>query len=172
MADIDYLRFYHQSEDSLKDKDLSKNLAFDTYRKNTAVLFAIPAAFQFAQIYLTNRKSQVALFKYVRHLKCLTLIGSFACVWNEKLTLEKKWQFYDRFYPEPTQLQRALTTEAQIYVEREARGMEDQTLQEKSYMDPATQKRYEQMYSLGPQKFPEGSYDVNAPGVKNHWGRS
>ena len=70
-------------------------------------------------------------------------MGSFACVWNEKLTLEKKWQFYNRFYPEPTQLQRSLVTEAQIYLEREARGIKEESLQDKAYIDPETQKRYE-----------------------------
>ena len=148
--DLNFLRFYHTSEEALKDKDALKNAAFDKYRQNCALLFAIPAALQVAQISTVNRQSHASLFKYVRHLKTLALLGSFACIWNEKLTLEKKWQFYNRFYPEPTQLQRSLVTEAQIYLERDARGIAEESMQDKSYIDPETQKRYEQMYSLGP----------------------
>ena len=99
-------------------------------------------------------------------------MGTFACFWHEKLTLEKKWNFYNRFYPEPTQLQRSLVTEAQMYREREAKGIKEESIQDKSHIDPETQKRYEQMYSLGQQQFPEGVADVNASGVASHWGRS
>jgi hypothetical protein len=102
--DLEFLRFYHTSEDALKDKDALKNAAYDKYRQNIAFLFAIPAALQVAQISTVNRVSHAEMFRYVRHLKVLALMGSFACIWNEKLTLEKKWQFYNRFYPEPTQL--------------------------------------------------------------------
>ena len=103
----------------------------------------MPAALQVAQISTINRSSQVSLFKYVRHLKVLALMGSFACVWHEKHTLEKKWQYYNRFYPEPTQLQRSLVTEAQMYREREAMGVKEESIQDKAHIDPDTQKRYE-----------------------------
>ena len=148
--DLGFLRFYHTSEEALKDKDALKNAAFDKYRQNCAMLFTIPAFLQVAQISTVNRPSHAALFKYVRHLKVLALMGSFACIYNEKMTMEQKWQFYNRFYPEPTQLQRSLVTEAQIYIERDQQGIKEESLQEKSYIDPETQKRYEQMYSLGP----------------------
>ena len=110
--DLDFLRFYHTSEDALKDKDTLKNSSFEKYRMNSLVLFMIPAALQVAQISTINQPSQANLFRYVRHLKAVALMGSFACIWSEKLTLEKKWQFYNRFYPEPTALQRSLVTEA------------------------------------------------------------
>ena len=41
--DLDYLRFFFASEESLKDKDILKNQAFSNYQKNAAMLFAIPA---------------------------------------------------------------------------------------------------------------------------------
>ena len=41
--DLDYLRYYHASEESLLDKDLMKAQAFDKYTTNVNVLFAIPA---------------------------------------------------------------------------------------------------------------------------------
>ena len=110
--DLDYLRFYHASEDSLKDKDLLKNQAFEKYKRNVAVLFAVPAGLQIAHISTINRTSQGPLFRSVRQLKVLAFLGSFACFWHEKLSLEKKWTFYNKFYPEPTQLQRSLVTEA------------------------------------------------------------
>ena len=89
--DLDYLRFYHASEESMKDKDLLKNEAFAKYKQNASALFIVPAALQLAQIGTVNRPSQLTLFKYLRQLKVLALLGSFGCVWHEKLTLEKKW---------------------------------------------------------------------------------
>ena len=170
--DLDFLRFYHASEESLKDKDMLKNQAFEKYQKNVSLLFAVPAALQVVQISTVNRPSHLALFKYVRHLKVLALLGSFGCVWHEKLSLEKKWNYYNRFYPEPTQLQRTLVTEAQVYIEREAKGIEEESVETKLHMSPEDKKKYEQMYSLGAQQFPEGAADVNPSGVATHWGKS
>jgi hypothetical protein len=56
-------------------------------------------------------------------------------------------------------------TEAQIYIEREHQGFKEESLQEKAHIDPETQKRYEQMYSLGPSAFPEAAPDVNPAGI-------
>ena len=44
--DLDYLRFYHTSEDALKDKDILKSDAFEKYQKNVSTIFAVPAVFQ------------------------------------------------------------------------------------------------------------------------------
>ena len=44
--DLDYLRYYFSSEESLKDKDILKTQAFDRYERNVSNLFAIPAALQ------------------------------------------------------------------------------------------------------------------------------
>ena len=117
--DLDLLRFYYSSEESLKDKDLLKSEAFTEYQRRVATLFSIPAVLQLAQISTVNRSSHVNLYKYFRNLKVASLIGGFACVWYEKMQLEKKWTYYNRFYPEPTQLQRSLVKEAQIYKIRE-----------------------------------------------------
>ena len=42
-----------------------------------------------------------------------------------------------------------------MFKEREARGIKEKTLEEKKVIDPETQKMYEQMYMLPPQRFPE-----------------
>ena len=47
-------------------------------------------------------------------------------------------------------MQRALVTEAEIYKEREARGIKDKPMEEKEYMDPLTKQDYENFYWLGP----------------------
>ena len=72
-------------------------------------------------------------------------------MWNEKLTLEKKWRYYDRFYPEPTQLQRTLVQEAQIMKDRQAKGIQADNLKDSQFVDPETEKIYEHMYQLPPQ---------------------
>ena len=110
--DLDYLRYYFSSEDSMKDKDILKTEAFTEYEGRAAVLFSIPAFFQLAQISTVNRPQFVNAYKFFRHIKIASMIGGFALVWHEKLQLEKKWRYYNRFYPEPTQLQRTLISEA------------------------------------------------------------
>ena len=149
--DLDFLRFYHASEESLKDKDTLKTQAFTKYQQNVGLLFAVPAALQVAQISTVNSLPHAPLYKYLRQLKVMAFFGSFACVWYEKISLEKKWTYYNKLYPEATQLQKTLVTEAQMYLERDAKGYQEQSLEEKSYLDPETEKNYEQMYSLGPQ---------------------
>ena len=42
--ELPYLRFYHASNDSLKDKDILKHQAFEKYKSNVAWLFFIPAS--------------------------------------------------------------------------------------------------------------------------------
>ena len=110
--DLNYLRFFFASEETLKDKDRLKQEAFHKYQANVSALFVIPGALQIAQIAKMNRPMYAAQYMYIRNLKIFSLIGAVAVMWNEKLTLEKKWRYYDRFYPEPTQLQRTLTQEA------------------------------------------------------------
>ena len=140
--DLDYLRFYYSSEESLKDKDLLKSQAYLDYQTRVAALFSVTAFFQVAQISTVNRASHNHLYKYFRHLKIASLIGGFASVWYEKMQLEKKWTYYDRFYPEPTQLQRSLVNEAYIYKIREEKGIKDEELNEKQIIDPETSKIY------------------------------
>ena len=55
-------------------------------------------------------------------MKLFSLMGGMAVVFNEKLTLEKKWRYFDKFYPEPTQLQRTLVAEAKVVKNLEAAG--------------------------------------------------
>ena len=69
-------------------------------------------------------------------------------------------------------MQRALVTEAEIYKEREARGIKDKLMEEKEYMDPLTKQDYENFYWLGPQQFPEGAADFNPAASTPHYGKS
>lgn len=45
VKDIKYLRYYHTSEDSLKDKDILKNQTFTAYSNRVKALFFIPLGF-------------------------------------------------------------------------------------------------------------------------------
>ena len=62
---------------------------------------------------------------YVRQLKVLAMIGSFSMCWYERMQLEKKWNYFNRLYPEPTQLQKSLIAEAQVYALRDEQGLKD-----------------------------------------------
>ena len=108
MKDVDYLRFYYTSDDASKDKDACKNQAYEQYRMKIQGLFAVPMAFQVWQISLANVQSKVALYKQVRMFKTASVIGAFSLGMWEYTNLRKRLTFYDRFYPEPTELQRKL----------------------------------------------------------------
>ena len=169
--DLDYLRYYYASEESLLDKDLLKAKAFEKYNSNVNFLFAIPAILQIMQISKFGKQSAYKQYMFLRQLKIYSLGGSILCALYEKEKLDKKWQYYNRFYPEPTQLQRTLVQEAEIFRQREAMGLEEVPLQDKLDYGPEQERIYEQMYRLPPQRYMEPDQDVN-PLVKPHWGSS
>ena len=80
------------------------------------------------------------------------MIGSFGAVWWEKSQLEKKWSYYDKYYPEATQLQRTLVQEASIIKDR---NIQEIAAENKRELDPEEEKIYSQFYQLPPQKFAE-----------------
>lgn len=45
VKDIPFLRYYHTSEDSLKDKDILKNKSYHTFSKKVFYLFLVPTIF-------------------------------------------------------------------------------------------------------------------------------
>ena len=83
--DLDYLRFFHTSEDSLKDKDILKTEAHAKYGRNVSTIFALPAALQCGQIHLMNKPGKQAMYNYIRSVKWFALMGGVAVAWNEKV---------------------------------------------------------------------------------------
>ncbi len=112
VRDVKYLRYYYTSEDMLKDKDILKNQTYMKYQTTVGSLFLVPLAFQLWQIGLVNNVEKIALYRKVRVLKFVSFVAACALGMKEKLNLEYQWQFYDRFYPEATELQKTLTREA------------------------------------------------------------
>ena len=45
VRDAKYLRYYHTSEEMLKDKDILKNQTFQQYQNKVGALFLVPVAF-------------------------------------------------------------------------------------------------------------------------------
>ena len=43
------------------------------------------------------------------------------------------------------------------------------TAEERTKLDSDTEKLYEQMYRLPPQRMPDPDDDPNPPTIKNHW---
>ena len=41
-------------------------------------------------------------YYFLRRMKIFSLLGASAAIYLEKQKLEKKWEYYDKFYPEPT----------------------------------------------------------------------
>ncbi len=166
VKDIKYLRYYYTSEDQLKDKDILKNQTFQKYANTVSTLFLVPTALQFWQIYLVNNVERLALYRKVRALKFVSFLSACALGFNEKLQLEYQWQYYNRFYPEPTELQKTLTREALSFKEAQFQAPSQEEI---TQMDPDTAKIYEQMYRLPPQTYPDPDDNPNAPSITPHW---
>ena len=161
-----YLRYYYSSEDALKDKDILKNQTFATYQSRVQTLFLIPLGFQVWQLLLVNQFEQAALYNKVRILKAITFTAAFVLGVREKLNLEQQWTYYNRFYPEPTELQKSLTRDAEMF---KLLQIQPKSLEEKSVLDSETVQIYEQLYRLPPQTTPEPEEDVNPASIKPHY---
>ena len=166
VRDVKYLRYYYTSEDMLKDKDILKNQTYMKYQTTVGSLFLVPLAFQLWQIGLVNNVEKIALYRKVRVLKFVSFVAACALGMKEKLNLEYQWQFYDRFYPEATELQKTLTREAQTFKEQD---YQEPSIEERRKLTVDQAKIYEQMYRLPPQKFSDADEDPNPPSIKQHW---
>ena len=102
--------------------------------------------------------------------KTAAFVGALGLGLWELSRLKKQWLYYDRFYPEPTQLQRTLEREAMMFKES---NYEESSIEEKlaAVDDPELRQKYKQMYMLKPQRFvePETPGDINAADHKEHW---
>ena len=84
------------------------------------------------------------------------------------LDMTKQLTYYDRFYPEPTELQRTLSTEAMMFKENK---FVDKTVEEKmnGFDNPDVRKKYEQMYQLPQQRHADPDEDPNAASHRTHF---
>ena len=77
-------------------------------------------------------------------------------------TLTQQWTYYDRFYSEPTELQKTLLRDAMIFKEKAYQVTSiDQKLVKVE--DPEIRLIYSQMYQLPPQRYPDADDNPNAP---------
>jgi hypothetical protein len=85
----------------------------------------------------------------VRAFKTITFAGALALGTYEMWSLRKQWTYYDRFYPEPTELQKTLLRDAMMFKERtyQASSIDEKLLKVE---DPEVRLIYSQMYQLPP----------------------
>lgn len=167
MKDVNYLRYYYSSDDASKEKDFCKNAAFAQYERKMGLLFSMPLAFQCWQISLVGAESKMALYKQVRLFKSTAIIGACALGLWEYSNLRKRMTFYDRFYPEATELQRKLAEEAAIFKEQ-AFAPESTEERLAKVQDPEKALKYSQFYQLAPQKYAIAEEEFNAPEHEQH----
>lgn len=101
----------------LKDKDILKNEVYHKYSAKVGILFLVPMTLQLWQITLVNNFERAALYQRVRVLKALTFWAALGLSVHEMWNVEKQWKYYDRFYPEATELQKSLFREAMMFKE-------------------------------------------------------
>ena len=171
MADLikeaNWLRFYYTSDDAVKDKDLLKDQAHIKTSQKVSTLMTVPFFFQIWQLSLVNHPDSIQLYRKVRSLKAATFLGAVAFGSYELLNMRKQWTYYDRFYPEPTELQKTLNREAMMFKEQnyQTSSVEDKL---KKLEDPNLRLIYSQMYQLPPQKYADPDNNVNAPDHTEH----
>ena len=106
----------------------------------------------------------------MRYFKTAAFAGAISLGLWELSSLRKKWLYYDRFYPEPTQLQQKLKQEAMMFKES---NYEESSIEDKlaNLEDPELRQKYKQMYMLKPQRYyeTEKADDVNPEGHQEHW---
>ena len=103
----------------------------------------------------------------MRFFKTVAIVGGLSLTFWEYSNLRKKMTFYDRFYPEPTELQRKLMTEAAIF--RQAGYQEESTSERMAKVeDPEKALRYSQFYMLAPQSYTLPEEEINAPDQEQH----
>ncbi len=130
-------------------------------------LFAVPMALQIWQISIANVQNKVGLYKQVRMFKTAASIGAFSLGLWEYTNLRKKMTFYDRFYPEPTELQRKLASEAAMFRENTYRQESTEERMAK-VEDPEKALKYAQFYQLAPQGHTIAEEEFNAPDHEQH----
>ena len=162
MKEVNYLRFYFSTDDASKDKDWCKNSAYQKYERKVSVLFTVPLFLQGWQITLANVAAKAELYKQVRMFKTVAFTGACCLSLWEYVNLRKKMTFYDRFYPEPTELQRKLGIEAMMFKEEAYRPETNEERMAK-LADPEKVLRYAQFYMLPPQTNVAPEEDINAP---------
>ena len=167
MNDLQFLKFHYSSEDAMKDKDVLKNSTFEKYSDKVTALLAVPFFAQLWQIKLLGNVEKVALYNRVRVLKTASLFGAVAFGSYETSKLNKQFTYYNRFYPEPTELQRTLARDAFIFRENpyQETSVEERAL---AVEDPKLRQVYSQMYALPPQRNWDAEEDVNAPEHQEH----
>ena len=111
---------------------------------------------------MTNVTAKADLYKRVRLFKSSAMIGALCLGLWESTNLRKKMNFYDRFYPEPTELQRKLSQEAAMFREQ---AYTEETIQERmdKAKDPRKALNYAQFYQLAPQNHIIAEEQFNAP---------
>lgn len=117
-GDARFLKYHYSTEDSLLDKDYEKDKSFNKLYDTVFQLFTIPIALQVAQIYYINVPEKALLYNKLKMLKVVTALGAFGFGYYELYKYDKYMTFLNRFYPEPTQLQKGLYRDALLFKER------------------------------------------------------
>ena len=167
MNEVNFLRYYHTASSAVHDKDVLKNETYETYSNKISMLMAPCLALQMWQLSLTGLEANLAMYRKVRIFKSAAVIG--ACVFGsmELVKFQKQMTYLNRFYPEPTELQKSLEREAFSYKENEYK---EKSIAERMAVvsDAEAIHSYQRFYSLGPQGFPEGEQDFNAAEHEEH----
>ena len=146
IKDVDRLKRFYVSPDMLREKDVLKD---EVYRKTTdriALVSTVPLLAQLYQISLVGVPERFALYRRVASFKWFSFAAAIGIMVKENSDLMKKWRYFDRYFPEPTGLQRAIRDEAALIKEYGYQAPDPENIE----MDSRTRTVYERMYELDP----------------------
>ena len=144
---INRLKRYYVSKESLIDKDLQKENVFREYSTRVTTFFLAPLSLQVYQLLLLNRPESSATYHRIAKFKWFSLLAATGFGIWELFNLDKKWTYINRVYPEPTPYQKSLQKEAELFKLRDERP-KDFTKKKSLGVDESL--TYAQMYRLSP----------------------
>ena len=164
IKDVDRLKRYYVSPDMLREKDMLKDAAYKKTTERIAVVSTIPLLAQLYQLSLVGVPERVSLYRRVASFKWFTFAAAIGLIVKENSDLLKKWRYFDRFYPEPTGLQRAIREEASLVKEYGYTAPDPD-----AEMDSRTRTVYERMYALEPSNETGPDEETNPVDPKRHY---
>ena len=160
---LERMKLFYVDSNSLRLKDLEKHDAYVSFSQKLHWMWVFPVGATFWQASLTNVTGKAGQFATVKAVKWCMFVGALTFGFMEYHNLNQKWRFLNRYYPEATQYQRSLETEAQMFKEQQ---LQEVPYKNVKYTGVVAGHLYDQMYQLPKMVNVNPDWDVNAADIK------
>ena len=146
-ARINDLKRNFVSKGTMREKDFRKDDAFKDYSFKVSLYFLPALGLQLYQFALINHPEHFSQYKRMAKMKWIAAIGATAFGIYELFDIDKKLNFYNRKFFEPTQYQKDLKLEVDLLKIRAKEGLEQGQKKEYSLKE---MMNYRQLYKNTP----------------------